>query len=94
VSQYKYDASNLPMPSVVLEKLGIKPLKKNRQGYLVLRCPFHKNGQERHSSFNLHSVNGHYRCHACGVKGGSIIHFCMRVKNHDFEVVINYLKGI
>lgn len=70
-----FDRLQLPPPDMVLHGLGITLGKTNTKGYWVLHCPVHKNGQEQHPSLNLHSVTGHYRCHACGIKGRDILAF-------------------
>jgi DNA primase len=75
----------LPIPELVLKKLGIRISKKNSQGYFVLHCPFHKNGKEKIPSLNLHSSNGYYKCHACGAKGKSVINFYINVTGKSFK---------
>ncbi len=70
---------------LALRKLGIKTNRKNSQGYFVLHCPFHKDGHEANPSLNLHSSNSHYKCHACGAKGGSIINFYINVTGKSFK---------
>jgi DNA primase len=79
-----FNRYSLPMPIAVLAKLGIKPGKANRGGFWVLRCPFHKDGKETHPSLNLQQVQGYYRCHACGAKGGNILSFYMGMTGKRF----------
>jgi hypothetical protein len=79
-----FNRSALPMPIAVLTKLGIKPGKANQGGFWSLRCPFHKNGKELKPSLNLQQVQGYYRCHACGAKGGDILSFYMDVTGKHF----------
>ncbi len=90
------DPSYLKVPTAVtkqaLIKLGIKINKKNAQGYFVLQCPFHKNGKEKIPSLNLHSSNGYYKCHACGIKGGSIINFYIKVTGKSFKEAVKDLN--
>ena len=84
-TQEKFNRSALPAPAVVLRKLDITPPgSANSAGYFLLRCPFHKNGQEQHSSLNLHAVSGHYRCHACGAVGGDVLAFYMALTGKGF----------
>lgn len=87
----EYHEEDFPVPIVVLDKLGIKPLKMNNQAYWVLSCPFHKNGFECHPSFNLHSVTGHFLCFTCGAKGRNIIDFYIKVTNQDFFTALEVL---
>jgi DNA primase len=41
--------------------------------WAAIRCPVHKGGGEQTPSLNVSLIDGHFRCHACGVKGGDII---------------------
>jgi DNA primase len=79
-----FNKFSLPMPIVVLTRLGLKPKRENYGGYWVLRCPFHKAGQEINPSLNLHQVDGHFRCHACGIRGGDILDFYMKFTGKGF----------
>lgn len=80
----KFNRDLLPRPITVLRQFNIKPGKINHRGYWQLRCPFHKNANESHPSFNLHHVDGHYRCHACGIKGRDILAFYMHKTGKRF----------
>ena len=72
----------LPAPTKILDYLGIKYHQKGE--WLHVYCPFHKDGKERNPSLNLHAVSGHFRCHACGEKGGDIIAFHMAITGKRF----------
>jgi hypothetical protein len=74
----------LPTPLTVLSQLSIRPGRPNQPGYWKLCCPFHKDGKESNPSLNLHHTNGHYRCHACGAKGGDILDFYMQITSLGF----------
>lgn len=78
-------------PASVLHLLGLTPNKCNRQGYWILRCPVHKEGKEIHPSLNIHQQDGHYRCHACGIKGSNIIEFYCVATGKPFAVAIKEL---
>ena len=86
---YKKLNKNYPSPSSILSQLGIEHKKINASGYYVLRCPFHDDSKP---SLNLHSVDGHYKCHSCGAKGGSIIDFYMRYKGLSYKEACKELK--
>ena len=89
-NQGKFNRNHLPAPMVVLNLLDMKPEKINPAGYWTLRCPFHAGGRERNPSLNLHSGSGHYKCHACGAKGGDILAFYISVTGLSFfEAVRN-----
>lgn len=83
--QGRFDKNSLPVPIDVINKLGLKVGKLNEAGYYVLCCPFHKNGGEKHPSFNLHHQRGNYRCHTCGVKGGNIVKLYCEVTKKSFK---------
>jgi hypothetical protein len=77
-------------PIAVLGMLGIKPGKVNSGGYWILRCPFHKNGQEKKPSLHLHQVNGNFICHACGERG-DILKFYIKAADVPFN---NAMKAL
>ena len=78
--------------SFVLKMLHIKPVKLNSSGYYVLRCPFHKNGQEKNPSLNLHQMDGHFICHACGASGGNILDFYKRITRKSYAEAVKDLR--
>jgi hypothetical protein len=80
----RFSRALLPAPHFVLKLLGIQPGRTNNRGYWRIRCPFHKQGKELNPSFNLHHGDGHYRCHACGVKGRDILDFYMCITGKKF----------
>jgi hypothetical protein len=84
-NQGRFNRDCLPEPMAVLKLLGINPKKNNPAGYMALCCPFHAGGQEKNPSLNLHVQDGHYRCHACGAKGGDILAFYMAVTGMKFS---------
>lgn len=79
-----FNKPKLPMPIDVLYRLSIRTGKVNQKGYWVITCPFHKDGDEKHPSLNLHQIHGHFLCHACGAKGGDILAFFMQVTGTSF----------
>jgi DNA primase len=83
-----FNRSLLPKPISVLEKLGIKSISTNSAGYLVCCCPFH---QEKNPSFNIHSIDGHFKCHSCGVSGGDVIDFYQKKTGAKFIDAIKEL---
>jgi len=83
-TQGRFNRSRLPNPIDVLHQLDIITEKANSKGYLKLRCPFHKDGNEKTPSLNLHKTTGHYRCHACGTKGTDILAFYMGITDKSF----------
>lgn len=55
-------------------------LKKN-QGWAKVRCVFH---HDENPSLSINLDHGHFKCHACGAKGGDIISFHARLYNMGF----------
>lgn len=41
--------------------------------WVSISCPAHKGGAEKNPSLRVNLIDGHFRCMACGVKGGDII---------------------
>jgi hypothetical protein len=58
------------------------PVRFNRNGWALVRCCFH--GPDRHPSLSIH-CDGGFKCHACGIKGGSVIDFEMLRSQTDFK---------
>jgi DNA primase len=82
---WQFNRSSLPMPIVALQRLGIKPGKANRGGFWILPCPFHKDGKEKNPSLHLQQVEGYYRCHACGAKGGDVLALYRAITGKSFR---------
>jgi hypothetical protein len=79
LSQGQFSRLQLPTPMSLLYQLGFVAQKANAKGYIKLHCPFHKDGNEKTPSLSMHKSDGHYRCHACGAKGGDILAFYMNI---------------
>lgn len=92
-SQGRFNRFFLPNPIGVLHRLGFSVEKTNTKGYFTIRCPFHKDGNERTASLNLHQTTGHYRCHACGAKGNNILTFYMNITGKSFIAAAKELGG-
>ena len=66
------DPGSSPTPLQYLTARGL--LKGKARGeWAAIICPAHKGGAEQNPSLRVSKVDGHYRCHACGVKGGDIV---------------------
>lgn len=76
-----------------LERLGINIHKRNAGGYWVAYCPFHKAGQEKKPSLNIHSGDGHFKCHSCGEAGNGLPALVMKLKGISFREACNLLKS-
>lgn len=90
-SKGKFNRLNLPEPILVIHQLGLEIEKTNSKGYFQLRCPFHKKGNEKTPSLNLHKISGHYRCYACNAKGGDILAFYINITGKSFVIAAKEL---
>ena len=88
-SQAKFDKSALCSPAELLNKLAIKYHKSGDR--LQVYCPFHKSGREQSPSLVMHSVDGHFRCHACGAKGFDAIKFYQQLTNSSFKEAVYFM---
>ncbi len=85
------DRDKRPSPLKVLSMFDIKPGKANAAGFWRIKCPFHKQGKEKNPSFDMHQVDGYFKCHACGAKGGDTIAFYMQMTDSTFSEAIKTL---
>ena len=68
----KLDRHSLPSPTQYLaERSFIKT--KIYSEWISIYCPAHKDGAEKNPSLRVNLIDGHFRCMACGIKGGDII---------------------
>jgi len=58
----------------------------------MCRCPFHKNGAERHPSMGVWKDNKGVTCFTCGWSG-DVFAFVMRMDNLDFKDAFRSLGG-
>lgn len=84
----KLNRSLIPEPASVLMQFGVKVKYTNKAGYLVCNCPFH---EETNPSFNMHSIEGNFKCYSCGVKGGDVIAFYQQKTGKRFVYTIKDL---
>lgn len=84
-NQGQFNKVALPPPVAVLARIGIKPKPANSAGYWLVRCPFHKGGEEKNASLSMHQANGNFRCFACGAHGGDVLSFWMQHTRQSFK---------
>ena len=53
-------------------------------------CPFHSDSNK--GSFRVNTLNGSFKCFACGASGGDIIAFTIKYYAIDFKQAIQQLK--
>jgi DNA primase len=62
----------LPPPLSYLQCRGLLRTEPHGE-WASIRCPIHKGGGESHPSLRISLVDGHFRCMACGAKGGDVL---------------------
>ena len=86
------DRSSLLSPIAYLTQQGFIQ-SKTRCQWASIRCPAHKSGAEAHPSLRVSLVDGHFHCHACGVKGGDIIALHRLATGLGFREAVHSLGG-
>ena len=86
------DRLSLPMPWQYLSDHGLL-FRRPRSEWVLVRCPAHKGGKEVHPSMSVSLTDGHFRCHACGAKGGDIVALHMLVTGKGFIEAVRDLGG-
>ena len=64
-----------------------------RGEWATIRCPAHKGGDEQNPSMGVSLVDGHFACHACGVKGPGIVKLHMLRTGMRFHDAVRDLGG-
>lgn len=64
-----------------------------RGEWAAIRCPVHKSGAEDHPSMRVSLVDGHFKCHACGAKGGDIVALHRLITGLSFTAAVCDLGG-
>lgn len=67
-----FDRSMLPTATSYLQARGFLPPDLCGH-WITIRCPIHKGGREANPSLRVSVEDGHFRCMACGVKGGDVL---------------------
>ena len=86
------DRASLPSPAAYLAQRGIHATRP-RGDWVSICCPVHKGGDEQHPSMGVSVVDGHFCCHACGVKGGDIVALHRLVTGLGFRDAVLDLGG-
>ena len=88
----KLDRASLPTPARYLADNGLIA-KRPRGEWAPIKCPTHKAGNETHASMNVSLVDGHFRCHVCGERGGDIVALHQRITGKGFLESVRDLGG-
>jgi hypothetical protein len=86
------DKGSLPSPSQYLIERGLLKGKQRGQ-WASICCPSHKGGAESNPSMRVHLTDGHFRCMACGAKGGDIIALHRLITGMGFREAVTDLGG-
>jgi DNA primase len=70
-ARQQFDRALLPTPARYLDSRGL--LTAARGSWAAIRCPAHKQGGESNPSLRVNLEDGHFRCMACGAKGGDVL---------------------
>ncbi len=89
----KLDKNLLPMPELVLDKLGVR-YDFTSSKKLTIFCPFHEHNHPRYASMFMDSDIGFFNCYVCGAKGGDIIDFYRAITKHSFQKTLKELGVI
>lgn len=88
----RLDRQSLPAPLAYLAKHGL--LKRKPRGeWAAICCPSHKDGAEENPSLRVSLIDGHYRCMACGVRGGDIVALHRLITGLSFRDAVRDLGG-
>jgi hypothetical protein len=78
----------LPEPKDYYRKqFGTLP---TRSDWFSARCPFH---EDKNPSLSVNLAHGGCCCHTCGVRGGDVLAFHMRLKAIDFVAAAKDLNA-
>ena len=87
-----FDRDSLPAPLDYLYKTGL--LKRRPHGeWASIICPKHKSGAEKNASLRISCIDGHFKCHTCGIKGGDILALHQIITGLPFVEAVRDLGG-
>jgi len=83
---------SLPAPLRYLTERGLLK-RKPKAEWAAIICPAHKGGAEKNPSLNVSMIDGHFRCMACGAKGGDIVALHRLITGLGFIAAVRDLGG-
>ena len=86
------DRDSLPTPLQYLTDRNLLSGKYRGQ-WVSIRCPAHKSGAEDHPSMRVSVSDGHYKCMACGAKGGDLVALHRLITGLGFRDAVKDLGG-
>ncbi len=88
----EFDRESLPAPLRYLTERGL--LKRRPQAErAIICCPVHKGGAEKNPSLVVSLIDGHFKCMACGAKGGDILALHRLITGAGFLAAVRDLGG-
>ena len=88
----RLDRQSLPAPMQYLATHGL--LKRKPRGeWAAIVCPVHKQGTEKNPSLRVSLIDGHYKCMACGVRGGDLVALHRLLTGRGFLDAVRDLGG-
>lgn len=86
------DRGSLPTPLQYLTERGLHKGKQRGQ-WVAIRCPAHKAGGEDHPSMRVSVADGHFKCMACGAKGGDLVALHRLITGLGFRDAVRDIGG-
>ena len=86
------DRDSLPTPAQYLSHRGLSK-RKPRGEWVAITCPVHAGGNERTPSMRVNLIHGHFKCMACGEKGGDVIALHRLITGASFMAAVLDLGG-
>ena len=92
VTRKSLDRDSLPTPLQYLTARGLLK-RKPKAEWAAITCPSHKGGAEKKPSLNVSMIDGHFRCMACGAKGGDVLALHRLITGMGFVDAVRDLGG-
>ena len=86
------DRQSLPTPLQYLTERGLLK-RKPKARWAAICCPAHKDGAEKNPSLIVNTIDGHFKCMACGASGGDVIALHRLITDAGFLVAVRDLGG-
>jgi hypothetical protein len=86
------DRGSLPTALHYLTERGLHKGKQRGQ-WVSICCPAHKSGAEDHPSMRVSVTDGHFKCMACGAKGGDLIALHRLITGLGFRDAVRDIGG-
>jgi DNA primase len=86
------DRHSLPTPTQYLARAGLRIGKRSGR-WITLHCPAHKSGAEANPSMSVNIDDGHFRCFACGAKGGDVVALHRLITGMGFREAVADIGG-